>query len=91
MIQVKAVFPRHGLEMVAQVYADKALGCLVVELIRRTGDAFEFKAVRETLARDLGGVISSAADVQAIARRYVVRKCSRALVCPLLGPHVLKS
>lgn len=68
-IQVKAMFPDQGLEMVVQIYSNTNLGCLVVELTRRTGDAFEFNAVRENLAQGLGGVISGAADIEAIASR----------------------
>lgn len=56
--------------MVVQVY-DTNHGCLVIELTRRAGDAFEFNAVRENLAQGLGGVISGAADIEAIASRCV--------------------
>lgn len=73
LLQVKAVFVRHGLEMVAQVYSSKELGCLVVELTRRAGDAFVFNDARENLARELAGVISGAADVKAIANRCVLQ------------------
>lgn len=78
--QVKAIFPHQGLEIVAQVYVDKTLGCLVVELTRRAGDAFKFNTVREDLAQGLDGVISGAADVEAIASR-----------CVGIGSHVSRS
>lgn len=68
---MKAVFPSHGLEMVAQVYSSPMLGCLVVELTRRSGDAFKFKELRENLTTELGSIISGAADVKAIARKCV--------------------
>lgn len=71
LLQVKAVFPGDGLEMVAQVYASPNLGCHVVELTRRAGDAFTFNEIREILARDLGSMISGAADVKAIASKCV--------------------
>lgn len=67
--QIKAIFPSKGLEMVAQVYSDPKLRCLVVELTRRAGDAFYFKQVREKLTEALGSTISSDADIKAIARR----------------------
>lgn len=60
--------------MVAQVYSSKDLGCLVVELVRRAGDAFAFNSVREELARELAGVISGAADVEAIASKRCVNE-----------------
>lgn len=53
------------------MYANKELGCLVVELIRRAGDAFEFNDVRKNLARELGSVVSGAEDVKALASRYM--------------------
>lgn len=59
--------------MVAQVYSSPKLGCLVVELTRRSGDAFKFNEVRENLATDLGSIVSGAADVKAIARKCVDR------------------
>lgn len=67
--KVKAVFPGHGLEMVAQVYSSPDLGCLVLELTRRAGDAFKFSELRENLAKQLGSVISGADDVKAIASK----------------------
>lgn len=70
-LQVKAVFPGDGLEMVAQVYSSSKLGCLVVELTRRAGDAFKFSELRENLAKQLGPIISGAADVKAIASKCV--------------------
>lgn len=73
VLQVKAVFPGHGLEMVAQVYSSPDLGCLVVELTRRAGDAFKFSELREDLAKQLGPIISGAADVKAIASKCVHR------------------
>lgn len=90
LVQVKAVFPKQGLEMVAQVYSNPKLGCLVVELIRRAGDAFEFNNLREDLAQELEGVISGAADVKAVASRWVMQglkyPCSRA--CTNRRPNV---
>lgn len=73
--QVKAVFPGHGLEMVAQVYASPEVGCLVVELTRRAGDAFKYNEFRESLAKELGSIVSSAADVVAMASKCVLRFC----------------
>lgn len=70
-MQVKAVFPSIGLELVAQVYSNPNLGCLVVELTRRAGDAFEFTRIRESLANALGDLISCAEDVKAIASKCV--------------------
>ncbi|CAM9642585.1 unnamed protein product [Laminaria digitata] len=67
--KVKAVFPSIGLELVAQVYSNPNLGCLVVELTRRAGDAFEFNRIRESLANALGDLISGAEDVKAIASK----------------------
>lgn len=67
--QIKAVFPSKGLELVAQVYSDPKLRCLVVDLTRRAGDAFYFKELREELTKALGSTISSDADIKAIARR----------------------
>lgn len=72
LVQVKAVFPSHGLEMVAQVYSNSKLGCLVVELTRRAGDAFEFNKLRENLAKELGSIISGAGDVKAVASKCVL-------------------
>ena len=63
--------------MVAQVYSNPKLGCLVVELTRRAGDAFEFNTVRDKLGQELGSVISGAADVKAIASRCVQMKFAR--------------
>lgn len=57
--------------MVAQVYSSSELGCLVVELTRRAGDAFKFNELRENLAKQLGPIISGAADVKAIASKCV--------------------
>lgn len=59
------------MEMVAQVYSSPELGCLVVELTRRGGDAFKFNELRENLAKQLGPIISGAADVKAIASKCV--------------------
>ncbi|CAM9347030.1 unnamed protein product [Pylaiella littoralis] len=67
--KVKALFAGHGLEMVAQVYSSPKLGCLVVGLTRRSGDAFKFNELRENLAKELGSIISGAADVKAIAKK----------------------
>lgn len=55
--------------MVAQVYSSPDLGCLVVELTRRAGDAFMFNELRENLAKQLGPIISGAADVKAVASK----------------------
>lgn len=76
LLQVKAVFPGDGLEMVAQVYSSPNLRCHVVEFTRRAGDAFTFNEIRETLAKDLGSMISGAADVNAIASKYVFLSAS---------------
>ncbi|CAM9672933.1 unnamed protein product [Hapterophycus canaliculatus] len=67
--KVKAVFPGHELEMVAQVYSSHEAGCLVVELTRRAGDAFKYNELRGTLAKELGSIVSSAADVAAMASK----------------------
>lgn len=64
--------------MVAQVYASPEVGCLVVELTRRAGDAFKFKELREDLAKELGSIVSSAADVVAMASKYVMTFCALA-------------
>lgn len=73
---MKAVFPKQGLEIVAQVYSNPKLGCLVVEVIRRAGDAFDFNDLREDLVQELEGVISGAADLKAIAikSRYAMER-----------------
>lgn len=70
-MQVKAIFPSIGLEMVAQVYSNPNLGFLVVELTRRAGDAFKFNTIREDLAEKLGDLISGADDMKAIASKCV--------------------
>lgn len=71
-VQVKAIFPSFGLEMVAQVYSNPNLeDVLVVELTRRAGDAFEFMKIREKLAKKMGESISGAGDVKAIASMCV--------------------
>lgn len=62
--------------MVAQVYSSPKLGCLVVGLTRRSGDAFKFNELRENLAKELGSIISGAADVKAIAKKCVNRVSS---------------
>lgn len=72
-MQVKAVFPGDGLEIVAQVYSSPELGCLVVDLTRRTGDAFKFNELRENLAKELGPIVSGAADINAMASKCVIR------------------
>lgn len=72
LVQVKAIFPSFGLEMVAQVYSNPNLeDVLVVELTRRAGDAFEFTKIRENLAEEMGELISSSEDVKAIASMCV--------------------
>eukprot|EP00752_Nemacystus_decipiens_P017568 g15743.t1 len=81
--KVKAVFPGHGLEMVAQVYSSPELGCLVVELTRRAGDAFKFNELRENLAKQLGAIISGAADVNAIASKDAFDEDPEAMSFPV--------
>lgn len=81
------------------MYANKELGCLVVELIRRAGDAFAFNDVRKNLARELGSVVSGAEDVKALASRYVtlrhgypnltIRRCEGNEVSCLKHPNLL--
>ena len=71
LVQVKAIFPSIGLEIVAQVYSNPNLGCLVVELTRRAGDAFKFNTIREDLAKALGDLISGTEDLKAIASKCV--------------------
>lgn len=78
LAQVKAVYPARGLEMVAQVYSSKEAGCLVMELVRRAGDVFDFTNMRNNLVQQLGSNISSSADVLAMASRSVCH----ADVCP---------
>lgn len=70
-MQVKAIFSSIGLEMVVQVYLNPNLGCLVVELTRRAGDAFKFNTIRESLAKALGDLISGAEDMKTIASKCV--------------------
>ncbi|CAM9272498.1 unnamed protein product [Choristocarpus tenellus] len=67
--KVKAIFAGCGLEMVAQVYTGKDPRCFVVDVMRRTGDAFKFNHAREQLSLQLGEVVSGLADVKAVASR----------------------
>ena len=53
------------------MYSNPNLGCLVVELTRRAGDAFEFNEIRERLAKALGDLISGAEDMKAVASKCV--------------------
>ncbi|CAM9381625.1 unnamed protein product [Ectocarpus sp. 4 AP-2014] len=84
--KVKAVFPGDGLEMVAQVYSNPNLGCHVVELTRRAGDAFTFNEIREILAKDLGSMISGAADVKAIASKDAFDEDPEVMSFPMAIP-----
>ncbi|CAB1099358.1 unnamed protein product [Ectocarpus sp. CCAP 1310/34] len=84
--KVKAVFPGDGLEMVAQVYSSPNLGCHVVELTRRAGDAFAFNEIRETLAKALGSMISGAADVKAIASKDAFDEDPEVMSFPMAIP-----